>query len=195
MVLTLEIDLSELSSIPGIDLDKVTRYGKQILKIAKDANKRLTELKQPLDDADGVVPDRNHQTVITLDDDDDNNNGPDGSDDDYGDDDIFMDQASSLLDLDESNVVSSRFFPNQRTTTQDSSDEYQDAISEQSGPKSRKRQASKRPRRKTPSGSGFKGKGSKAKPKSSSGTGNRSSSARKPSKANPSAPRIPLAPT
>ena len=193
MVLTLKIDLSELSSIPGIDVDKVTRYGKQILKIAKDANKRLTELKQPLNDADGVVPDRNHQTVITLDD-DDNNNGPDGSDEEYGDDGIFMDQASSLLDLDESNVVSSRFFPN-RPTAQDSSDEYHDAASEQSGPKSRRRRVSKRPRRKAPSGTGFKGKGSKAKSKSGAGTGNRSSSSRKTPKANASVPRIPLAPT
>lgn len=193
MVLTLEVDLSELSSIPGIDVDKVTRYGKQILGIAKDANKRLTELKQPLNDADGVVPDRNHQTVITLDD-DDNNDGPDGSDENYGDDDIFMDQASSLLDLDESNVVSSRFFPNQQTT-HDSSNEYHDAASEQSGPKSRKRQVSKRPRGKTPSGTGSKGKGSKARPKSGAGTGNRSSSSRKAPKANASAPRIPLAPT
>ena len=189
----LKIDLSELSSIPGIDVDKVTRYGKQILRIAKDANKRLTELNQPLNDADGVVPDRNHQTVITLDD-DDNNNGLDGSDEEYGDDGIFMDQASSLLDLDESNVISSRFFPNQQTT-QDSSDEYHDAASEQSGPKSRRRQVSKRPRRKAPSGTGLKGKGSKAKPKSGAGTGNRSSSSRKTPKANASVPRIPLAPT
>lgn len=189
----LKIDLSELSSIPGIDVDKVTRYGKQILRIAKDANKRLAELNQPLNDADGVVPDRNHQTVITLDD-DDNNNGLDGSDEEYGDDGIFMDQASSLLDLDESNVISSRYFPNQQTT-QDSSDEYHDSASEQSGPKSRRRRVSKRPRRKAPSGTGFKGKGSKAKSKSGAGTGNRSSSSRKTPKANASVPRIPLAPT
>lgn len=198
----IEIDMSELSAVPGIDTDKVARYGMRILKYAKDAKRRLVELKQQLkdaaNDADGVVPDPNHHPVISLpdsDDNDDNDNkdNNDGSDEEYGGD--FMDQASSLLNLDERNVVSSRYFPSQPPTAQDSSDEFHDAVSEQTGRKSRRRQASKRPRRKTPSGSGFKGKGSRTKPKSSDGTGNRSSSSRKVSKAKPSAPRIPMMPT
>jgi len=157
------------------------------LEYAKNTRRRLAELKQDGEDADGVVADPNHTNVINLD-----------SDNEFGGDDIFEDQTSSLFDLDESKTVSSRFFSEQPPLAPDSSDEYHDAVSEQSGPKPRKRQSGKRSRRKTSSGSGFKAKGSRSKtPKSGDGTSNRPSSSRKPTKAKSSnsAPRIPIMPT
>ena len=157
------------------------------MEYAKNTRRRLAELKKDGEDADGVVADPNHTNVINLD-----------SDNEFGGDDIFEDQTSGLFDLDESNTVSSRFFPEQPPLSHDSSDEFHDAVSEQNGPKPRKRQSGKRSRRKTPSSSGFKAKNSKSKtPKSGYGMSNRPSSSRKPTKvkSSNSTSRIPIMPT
>ena len=186
-------DLRELATVPGIDTDKVSRYGAQILKLVRDTERRLAELKQEGDDANGVIPDPNHTNVINLSD-DDNDDGTDGnvgrsgnagSDEEFGGDDIFTGQPPSLFDVDDNHVVSSRFFSTQPT--------------ENNGPKSRRTQTNKRPR-KTPSSSGPKARGSRAKTTKSgdnAGTGpsNRSTSSRKTSsKTKPTTARIPMMP-
>lgn len=200
------IDLRELATIPGIDADKVSRYGTQILKLVRDTERRLAELKQEGDDANGVIPDPNHTNVINVSDDDndgkDDNVGRSGnadSDEEFGGDDIFTGQPPSLFDVDDNSVVSSRFFSRQSTQ---STKKYHDAVLENSGSKSRRTQTNKRPR-KAPSTSGPKTRGSRAKtakPGDNAGTGhtgpsNRSSSSRKTSsKAKLSTARIPMMP-
>ena len=191
--------MRELVRMPGIDPDKVSRYGSQILKLVKDTELRLAELKHEGEDANGVVPDPNHTNVINLDDDDDDKSGNIrgdryvDSDDEFGGDDIFTGQTSPLFDMDNSKTVSSRYFSKQTAP----SGEYHDAGSEQGGRKSRKPATSKRPRR-NPSGSGPKAKGSRVRAKkSSNNTGNgisRSSVSRKPPKAKPSSASIPMMP-
>lgn len=145
----------------------------------KDTQKRLTELKQEGAKPGGVA-DPAHTTVMNLVSDDEEYSG-----------------GEAFQDLDDSNgTVSSRYFSNQQKTTRESSEEYHVAVSEQSGPKSRKGQTNKRQRPKNSFGLGFKGKGSKSKStKSKDGTdNNRAPPSRKGSKAKPSAPRIPMMP-
>lgn len=192
-------DMRELVRMPGIDPDKVSRYGSQILKLVRDTERRLAELKNEGEDANGVVPDPNHTNVINLDDDDDDKSGnvrgdrDIESDDEFGGDDIFAGQTSPLFDMDSNKTVSSRYFTKKPAL----SDEYHDTVSEQGGRKSRKPTTNKRPRR-NPSGSGPKAKGprvraKKASSKTSNGT-SRSSSSRKTPKAKSSAASIPMMP-
>ncbi|KAJ5225833.1 Bloom syndrome protein [Penicillium chermesinum] len=96
-------DLTELSQIPGIDVDKVRRYGRHILRLIDNAKRRYEELK---DDAEsnGVVPDPNHHNVINL-----------SSSDEYSDDDLFVDTEPNF-DLDHPmeelpDNITSRYFP------------------------------------------------------------------------------------
>ncbi|GMG22703.1 unnamed protein product [Aspergillus oryzae] len=121
-----------LSRIPGIDKDKVNRYGAQILKLVRDTQRRYAELKKDRDDADGVVPDPNHHNVINL-----------TSDSEEYDDGDILDDASNL-DMD-NNVISSRYFTTEPIPEDDSSDGPGGASSS----KPRKRQATKRTRRKS----------------------------------------------
>ncbi|OOO10589.1 ATP-dependent DNA helicase RecQ [Aspergillus oryzae] len=132
MVIAFPKDLSELSRIPGIDKDKVNRYGAQILKLVRDTQRRYAELKKDRDDADGVVPDPNHHNVINL-----------TSDSEEYDDGDILDDASNL-DMD-NNVISSRYFTTEPIPEDDSSDGPGGASSS----KPRKRQATKRTRRKS----------------------------------------------
>ncbi|KAE8367821.1 hypothetical protein BDV27DRAFT_154575 [Aspergillus caelatus] len=132
MVIAFPKDLSELSRIPGIDKDKVTRYGAQILKLVRDTQRRYAELKKDRDDADGVVPDPNHHNVINL-----------TSDSEEYDDGDILDDASDL-DMDK-NVISSRYFTTDPIPEDDSSDGPGGASSS----KPRKRQATRRTRRKS----------------------------------------------
>ena len=126
--------MSELATIPGIDVDKVHRYGAQILKLVRDTQRRYAELKKEQDDADGVVPDPNHHNVINL----------TSTEDEFSDGDIFTDHGAAL-NLDE--TVSSRYF-SQQTAGLDSADE-EDGPGKSSRPRSRKRPTSKRPRQKS----------------------------------------------
>ncbi|KAE8421686.1 hypothetical protein BDV36DRAFT_304392 [Aspergillus pseudocaelatus] len=132
MVIAFPKDLSELSRIPGIDKDKVTRYGAQILKLVRDTQRRYAELKKDRDDADGVVPDPNHHNVINL-----------TSDSEEYDDGDILDDASDL-DMDK-NVISSRYFTTDPIPEDDSSDGPGGASSS----KPRKRQATRRTRQKS----------------------------------------------
>ncbi|KAI9042492.1 RecQ family helicase MusN [Aspergillus affinis] len=135
MVIVFPQNMSELAMIPGIDPDKVNRYGAQILKLVRDTQRRYAELRKERDDADGVVPDPNHHNVINL----------SSDSEEYNDGDL-LDQASNL-DIDEN--VSSRFFITQPVPSNDSDDE-QAGPSGSNGFRGRKRQTSKRPRRKPP---------------------------------------------
>ncbi|OOF98926.1 hypothetical protein ASPCADRAFT_162746 [Aspergillus carbonarius ITEM 5010] len=134
MVIVFPKDMSELATIPGIDVDKVHRYGAQILKLVRDTQRRYAELKKEQDDADGVVPDPNHHNVINL----------TSTEDEFSDGDIFTDHGAAL-NLDE--TVSSRYF-SQQTAGLDSADE-EDGPGKSSRPRSRKRPTSKRPRQKS----------------------------------------------
>lgn len=173
--------------MPGIDPDKVSRYGSHLLKLVKDTERRLVELKHEGEDANGVVPDPNHTNVINLDDDDDKNNNID-SDDEFGGDDIFTGQTSPLFDIDNGETISSRYFTKQPAVSDDHPG---------TGRKTRKPATSKRPRR-NPSSSGSKGKASKPRARKTTGsTSNgpsRSSAPRKAPKAKSSSASIPMMP-
>ncbi|PLB55643.1 ATP-dependent DNA helicase [Aspergillus steynii IBT 23096] len=181
MVIVFPQNLSELAAIPGIDPDKVNRYGAQILKLVRDTQRRYTELRKERDDADGVVPDPNHHNVINL----------SSDSEEYNDGDL-LDQASNL-DINEN--VSSRFFITQPVPSNDSDDE-QDRPSTSNGFRGRKRQASKRPRRKTPTTSRSGPRTSRTRKKASTGRSESRPYSRKgPSKAKePTASRIGMMP-
>ncbi|KKK27278.1 hypothetical protein ARAM_001944 [Aspergillus rambellii] len=135
MVIVFPKDKTELLQIPGIDGDKVQRYGDRILKLIRDTQRRYTELKKDRDDIDGVVPDPNHHNVVNI-----------SSSDEFSDCDDILDQAT-VLDQGDS-IVSSRYFPStEHTMDDDSTDEYQPALAESSSARPRKRKATKRFRR------------------------------------------------
>ncbi|KAL4979049.1 hypothetical protein BDW66DRAFT_148541 [Aspergillus desertorum] len=133
-------DKREMLHIPNIDPDKVHRYGDKILKLIRDTQQRLSELKQEGDDVDGVVPDPNHHNVINV------------SDDEFSDaDDVFMDQ-DNILQADDAVVTSQYFSRSQQPIEDDSGDEYPHST-KGSNSKSQKRKAtSKRPPRRKSSG-------------------------------------------
>ncbi|KAK9586105.1 ATP-dependent DNA helicase sgs1 [Aspergillus fumigatus] len=143
MAIVFPKNLSELAQIPGIDPDKVSRYGTQILKLVRDAQRRYEELKQERDNNDDVVPDPNHHNVYNLTDDEDEFS--DG-------DDLFVDQLVSIEKEDQ--VVSSRYFPSQLGAESESSEEYEDT--ETSRSKKRKTSSKKRFHRKNATGSSSK---------------------------------------
>ena len=176
----IKTDKSQLSKIRGIDPDKVERYGRQILKLVRDTQKRYDELKKDEEDANGIVPDPNHHNVINL-----------SSSDEYSDDDLFVNGEPSF-DLNE-DVVPSRFFTSQQTQSYDAPDEYQPGPSVK-GSSTRKRQPSKRPRRKSAGESRPRARSSKPKAKSGERPASRSSFTRKDSKAKRTTSRIEMMP-
>lgn len=176
MLLRSQADESQLSAIRGIDPDKVQRYGRQILKLVRDAQRRYEELQKDKDDADGVVPDPNHHNVINL-----------SSDDEYGDDDLFV-NGDAAFDRGD-NVVPSRFFSS-HPPADESPDEFEPSVPAAKGSTFRKRQPNKRPRRRRDGESRPRSRNSKPKPRSRSDgrtTGQPSSSAKGPAAKNSAA--------
>lgn len=164
---------TDLSAIPGIDQDKVKRYGRQILKLVDNARRRYQELTQDAE-MNGVVPDPNHHNVINL-----------SSSDEYSDDDLFVDQASTF-DLDHpmeepTDNITSRYFPPAASPGYDPADDFGSGPAA-SGSKSRKRPYAKRPMKNTGSQGNWKGKGSKSKARTSGGPSQASSAPRKTAK-------------
>ncbi|KAJ5237348.1 hypothetical protein N7489_007439 [Penicillium chrysogenum] len=174
-------NLTELSAIPGIDQDKVKRYGRQILGLVDNAKRRYLEMKQEAETG-GIVPDPNHHNVINL-----------SSSDEYSDDDLFMDEVS-VFNLDNpvstapSNAaenITSRYFPPAASPGYDSGDDWESGTAP-SGSKSRKRQpaSGKRPsRRKYGSAGSWKGKSARPKAKSGDHPTSQSSAQRKNARA------------
>jgi bloom syndrome protein len=152
------LDISELSAIPGIDSDKVTRYGRQILRLVDNARRRYHELKDEAE-SNGIVPDPNHHNVINL-----------SSSDEYSDDDLFVDQNSTLdLDYPMENPpdnITSRYFPPPPSPGFDPGDDLEPGPAARS--KGGKRPYTKRPRRKNGGSTGgtWKGKGVRSRAKS-----------------------------
>jgi bloom syndrome protein len=171
--------MPQLSKIRGIDPDKVELYGGQILKLARDAQRRYEELKKDKD-ANGVVPDPNHSNVVTL-----------SSDDEYSDENLFVNEEPDF-DLDE-DVVHSRYFASQPDPAYEPPGEYEPGPSAKGG-STRKRQSSKRSRRKSTGDSRPKARSSKAKTKSGESTAGRPPFPRKDSKAKQSSARIGMMP-
>ena len=174
MILGIDIniqpDLSELSKMPGIDQDKVKRYGRPILRLVDNAKRRYQELTQDAE-TNGIVPDPNHHNVINL-----------SSSDEYSDDDLFVDEASNF-DLDHpvqepAGDITSRYFPPPPSPGYDPADDFESGPAASSS-KGRKRPYTKRAPRGKKGGSqgNWKGKGSRAKSGASSGGPSRSSSA------------------
>lgn len=167
-------DLSELSHIPGIDQDKVERYGQQILRLVDNAKRRYQELTQDAETS-GVVPDPNHHNVINL-----------SSSDEYSDDDLFVDPASTF-DLDHpmenaTQDITSRYFPPPPSPGFDPADDFEPGPAASSS-KGRKRPYTKRPRRKNGGSTGsWKARGSRAKSKTSDRGTAKSSAPRKTAK-------------
>lgn len=153
------IDISELSAIPGIDSDKVKRYGRQILRLVDNARRRYHELKDEAE-SNGIVPDPNHHNVINL-----------SSSDEYSDDDLFVDQTSTLdLDYQMENPpdnITSRYFPPPPEPGLHSGDDFEPGPAASSS-KGGKRPYTKRPRRKNSGSTGgpWKGKGARSRAKS-----------------------------
>lgn len=56
----------ELLEIPGIDSDRVDRYGDRILSLVRNAKKRLEEMSTGPSSRDELVPDPNHETVVLI---------------------------------------------------------------------------------------------------------------------------------
>ncbi|PYH46549.1 RecQ family helicase MusN [Aspergillus saccharolyticus JOP 1030-1] len=175
MVIVFPKDLAELAAIPGIDPDKVIRYGSQLLKLVRDTQRRYEELKKERDDADGVVPDPNHHNVIYLNSSEDEDEFSDGG---------FFAENASNFDMDES-AVSSRFF-----STQQNSQKGGEGANRS---KPRKGQTSKRPRRYN-TGATAKPKKAGVRRKASDRADNHPSAARKPSKPKQATSRIGMMP-
>ncbi|KAJ5959606.1 uncharacterized protein N7479_006756 [Penicillium vulpinum] len=175
-------NLTELSAIPGIDQDKVKRYGRQILGLVDNAKRRYLEMRQEAETS-GVVPDPNHHNVINL-----------SSSDEYSDDDLFMDEAStfnlanpvSTAPSNAAESITSRYFPPPASPGYDSGDDWESGAAPSSS-KSRKRQptSGKRPARRKygSTGSGWKGKGVRSKAKSDDRATSQSSAPRKNARA------------
>ncbi|GFF39559.1 ATP-dependent DNA helicase hus2/rqh1 [Aspergillus udagawae] len=170
MAIVFPKNLSELAQIPGIDPDKVNRYGTQILKLVRDAQRRYAELKQERDNNDDVVPDPNHHNVYNVSDDDEEFS--DG-------DDLFVDQLVSVQEEDK--VVSSRYFPSQPGAESESPDEYEDTQTNRS--KKRKTSSKKRFHRKNATGSSSRTKTPRPRKKPSAHVDKRSAGSRTGSKA------------
>ncbi|KAL5000379.1 hypothetical protein BDV10DRAFT_162613 [Aspergillus recurvatus] len=144
MVMVFPKNKREMLQIPNIDPDKVHRYGDKMLKLIRDTQQRLCELKQERDDVDGVVPDPNHHNVINV------------SDDEFSDaDDVFMDQ-DSILQPDDTVVTSQYFSSSQKPFEDDSSDEYRPSPKAGNSKSQKRKTTSRRPSRR---------KGSDAKPR------------------------------
>ncbi|PKX98418.1 RecQ family helicase MusN [Aspergillus novofumigatus IBT 16806] len=170
MAIVFPKNLSELAQIPGIDPDKVNRYGTQILKLVRDAQRRYEELKQERDNNDDVVPDPNHHNVYNLTEDEDEFS--DG-------DDLFVDQLVSTEKKDR--IVPSRYFPSQPGAESESSDEYEDTQTNRS--KKRKTSSKKRFHRKNAAGSSSRTKTPRPRKKPSDHVDKRSAGSRTGSKA------------
>ncbi|OJJ77846.1 hypothetical protein ASPBRDRAFT_50678 [Aspergillus brasiliensis CBS 101740] len=179
MVIVFPKDMAELATIPGIDPDKVNRYGGQILKLVRDTQRRYAELKKEQDDADGVVPDPNHHNVINL----------TSTEDEFSDGGIFTDHPSTF-NVDEN--LSSRYFSTQHTAGLDSDDE-DDGPGKSSRPRARKRPTTKRPRRQN-AAPRSRAKSTGARRKSGDRADSRPSVPRKGTKAKPSTSRIGMMP-
>ncbi|PGH04657.1 hypothetical protein AJ80_08491 [Polytolypa hystricis UAMH7299] len=79
-------DKRELEDCPGIDPDKVERYGSWILKLIRQSRQRFEELGGDSADTDVPVPDPNHENVINLcsdEEDDDDSEFHDCNEDSY----------------------------------------------------------------------------------------------------------------
>ncbi|KAE8153410.1 hypothetical protein BDV25DRAFT_149414 [Aspergillus avenaceus] len=175
MVISFPKNLPELAKIPGIDPDKVNRYGAQILKLVRDTQRRYAELSAERDNADGVVPDPNHHNVINI------------SDSDEYDDGDILDEAMQL-DL-ANNVVASRFF-----TTDPIPEDDSDGPAGPSNSKSRKRQPTRRgTRRKNVGESRSRPKTARPRKKASDRSDSRAAP-RKSSKAKETSSRIGMMP-
>ncbi|KAL5048274.1 hypothetical protein BDW71DRAFT_178265 [Aspergillus fruticulosus] len=159
MVMVFPKDKREMLRIPNIDPDKVHRYGDKILKLIRDTQQRLSELKQEGDDVDGVVPDPNHHNVINV------------SDDEFSDaDDVFMDQ-DSILQPDDT-VVTSQYF-SQQPFEDKSSDEYRPSQKASNSKTQKRKTTSKRPSRRKSGDAKPRAKGTR-KPKANSRSQGRS---------------------
>ncbi|PLN81786.1 RecQ family helicase MusN [Aspergillus taichungensis] len=183
MVIVFPRDFAELGTIPGIDPDKVNRYGGQILKLVRDTQRRYAELKKERDDVDGVVPDPNHHNVINL-----------TSSEEFSDGGIFDDQASTF-ELDEDNTIASRYFSTQ--AVDDESEDYGESrrpTSRASSSKSRARQGGKRSRRKYTGDSKPRAKTIRSKGSSSGRASGRSSGSRKTPKTKETSSKIGMMP-
>ncbi|KAJ5287392.1 Bloom syndrome protein [Penicillium angulare] len=163
-------DLSQLAALPGIDQDKVKRYGRQILKLVDNTKRRYHELKEEAE-SNGVVPDPNHHNVINL-----------SSSDEYSDgDDLFADQASAFefdtqFSQEPNEDLTSRYFPPPPSPGFDPGGF--DAEPAAVGSKGRKRPYTKKPRRKNGgSSANWKAKGSRSKSNTSTRAPSRSSAA------------------
>ncbi|KAJ5646809.1 Bloom syndrome protein [Penicillium lividum] len=174
MAISFPKDPSELAALPGIDQDKVKRYGRQILRLIDNAKRRYQELTQEAE-SNGVVPDPNHHNVINL-----------SSSDEYSDgDDLFADQASTF-DIgqhpeDSTEDLTSRYFPPPPSPGFDPGDDDGPADSSSRG---RKRPYTKKPRRKNGGSTGsWKAKGARSKTTAggSRGTGRASAAPRRTS--------------
>ncbi|KAK5798154.1 hypothetical protein VI817_004445 [Penicillium citrinum] len=148
---------SELSAISGIDSDKVTRYGRQILRLVDNARRRYQELTQDAE-MNGIVPDPNHHNVINL-----------SSSDEYSDEDLFADQDTNF-DLDypveePSQDITSRYFPPPPSPGEDPGDF--DPGPSASSSRAKRPYAKRAPRRKNDGSTGrYKAKGARSKAKS-----------------------------
>ncbi|KAJ5634417.1 Bloom syndrome protein [Penicillium herquei] len=161
MAISFPKNLSELAALPGIDQDKVKRYGRQILRLVDNAKRRYHELTEDAE-SNGVVPDPNHHNVINL-----------SSSDEYSDGDDLFDDPTSTFGLDGPSEapgdLTSRYFPPPPPGSDPSGDF--DPGPSTSGSRGRKRPYTKKaPRRKNgDSTGGWKAKGARSK----AGTGSR----------------------
>ncbi|RDW78542.1 RecQ family helicase MusN [Aspergillus mulundensis] len=136
MVMVFPKDKQEMLQIPNIDPDRVHRYGGKILKLIRDTQQRLADLKQEGADADGVVPDPNHHNVVNV-----------SSDDEFSDAaDVFMDHDSALQPDDR--VVTSQYFSrSQQPFDDDSGDEYRPSPKAGNSRAQKRKATNKRPPR------------------------------------------------
>ncbi|KAJ6028474.1 Bloom syndrome protein [Penicillium herquei] len=155
MAISFPKNLSELAALPGIDQDKVKRYGRQILRLVDNAKRRYHELTEDAE-SNGVVPDPNHHNVINL-----------SSSDEYSDGDDLFDDPASAFRLDGASEppgdLTSRYFPPPPSPGFDPSGEF-DPRPSASGSRGRKRPYTKKaPRRKNGDSGSWKAKGARAK--------------------------------
>ena len=184
-LLTPAIDLTALSFIPGIDQDKVKRYGRQILRLVENARRRYQELTKDAE-TNGVVPDPNHHNVINL-----------SSSDEYSDVDLFVDQVPDFAlqpSIDIPTVdFTSRYFP-PPSPGAESADKFESGAKPSSS-KGRKRAYTKRPRRKKGGSNGtWQAGASRAKSGSGNYGSSKSSAPRKTGKAKTASSTIGMMP-
>ncbi|KAJ5720887.1 Bloom syndrome protein [Penicillium malachiteum] len=155
MAISFPKNLSELAALPGIDQDKVKRYGRQILRLVDNAKRRYHELTEEAE-SNGVVPDPNHHNVINL-----------SSSDEYSDGDDLFDDPVSAFGLDGASDapadLTSRYFPPPPSPGFDPSGDFDPGLST-SGSRGHKRPYTKKaPRRKNGGSGSWKAKGARAK--------------------------------